>query len=318
VGTLTVDAPILQLFATPTVNKDPTQEIPPHWVEQLRAMHGDDWRTVVRNCDRWVQSPEFQHFAALGDAVRGITAPTFIIRGDIEEAAHPLEQAVALHELIPNSWLWIAPHSRSLLTRDNPTDSVRIFRDFLLETSGPPAAGGAARPEHLALLGQVDLFAGLRPGALARLAALANVVALRAGDLVFRQGDPADALYVVAGGSFGVWVAAEAGQEPLRVRSLGPGACFGEMGLMTNQPRSATVRCERDGELLRISGAHFRALLQRDAAVALAAAIGLSRYVQAHDRGLQATGHRESPAGRRRRLSDALARIEGALTGDQS
>jgi CRP-like cAMP-binding protein len=58
---------------------------------------------------------------------------------------------------------------------------------------------------------------------------------------------------------------------------------FGEMSVLTNEPRSATVRCETAGELLRIGGVHVRALLARDAIAAAAVAAALSRYVQAHN-----------------------------------
>ena len=74
------------------------------------------------------------------------------------------------------------------------------------------------------------------------------------------------------------------------VRTLGAGDFFGEMSLLTNEPRSATVRCETDGGLLRIHDVHVRALLARDPAAASAVAAALSRYVQAHNVALARSG----------------------------
>jgi CRP-like cAMP-binding protein len=138
------------------------------------------------------------------------------------------------------------------------------------------------------LLARVDLFAALGDGELARLAALASNVVLRTGEIVFREGDPADGLYVVAAGSFCVSVSGRADQGEVPVRCLGPGDFFGEMALLTNESRSATVRCESSGELVRINPSQLRALVRRDAATANAVATALSQYVRAHNQALVA------------------------------
>ena len=67
-----------------------------------------------------------------------------------------------------------------------------------------------------------------------------------------QQGDPGDAFYLVVKGAFGVYVAASEGDES-RVNSLGPGAPFGEMALLTGRPRSARVRAETTAEVLRLA-----------------------------------------------------------------
>src|SRR5437868_6198762 len=104
-----------------------------------------------------------------------------------------------------------------------------------------------------------------------------------AGDVVFRQGDSPGGLYVVKRGTFSVSVAASSEPGAICIRTLHPGDFFSEMPLLTNEVRSATVRCETDGEVLRIHDAQFRALLARDATTASAVAAALSRYVQAHN-----------------------------------
>ena len=61
------------------------------------------------------------------------------------------------------------------------------------------------------------------------------------GDAVFRQGDASDSMYFVESGRLDVELELEGGKL-LRLKKVGPGAVFGEMGIYTNAPRSATVR----------------------------------------------------------------------------
>src|SRR5918997_5266075 len=96
------------------------------------------------------------------------------------------------------------------------------------------------RPAHAELLDRVDLFAGLDRVTLARLAGCVRSCALSAGAAVCHQGQPADGLYIVAQGTFGVFVSSENGSSEVRVGTLSPGDYFGEMALLEGEPRSAT------------------------------------------------------------------------------
>jgi pimeloyl-ACP methyl ester carboxylesterase/CRP-like cAMP-binding protein len=285
--TLTVDSPVIVMSVEPPARAEqPWQEPPPRAVAQLREMHGDDWRAVRTNCTRFQRDPELREYLNVGEAVAAITAPTLIVRGDIEEGGHPFAHAIELHQLIPNSWLWISPHSVSLLTRRHPVDSLRIFRDFVSQSMSAALTDDPVSQERMRLLSRVDLFAGVDRGELSRLAALASATTLRGGDVVFRQGDLPDRLYLVLSGAFGVSVAGEEGELPLRV--LGAGDFFGDMALLSDEPRSATISCVEDGELLQLEQRHIRALLRRDPSVALAIAAALSRRLLSHERALLA------------------------------
>jgi di/tricarboxylate transporter len=134
--------------------------------------------------------------------------------------------------------------------------------------------------EHAALLARVDLFAGLARVTLAKLAAHLVPVRLASGDEVFRQGEPGDAFYLVARGEFGIYVVGGADEDEHRVAVLGGGDPVGEMALLTNSPRSATIRAETDGELLRLDRARFLSLMRQEPDVALAIAATLSRRLQ--------------------------------------
>lgn len=146
--------------------------------------------------------------------------------------------------------------------------------------------------EHAALLARVELFAGLSRMTLAKLAAHLVPVRLAGGDDLFQQGDPGDAFYLVASGEFGIYVSGDEDAGERRVAVLRAGDPVGEMALLTNQSRSATVRAETDGELLRLDRARFLDLVRSEPDVALAIAAALSRRIQ----GMLAGGGESRPA----------------------
>lgn len=136
--------------------------------------------------------------------------------------------------------------------------------------------------EQRDLLRRVEVVAGLDRVTLARLVTHLDSVAVPQGTAVCEQGDAADALYIVAGGEFGVFTHDESGTER-RINSLGPGDHFGEMALLTDDTRSATVRAERDGEVLRLDRETFLRLLDDDPQVGRAVAAALARRLRQRD-----------------------------------
>ncbi|NVB82256.1 MAG: cyclic nucleotide-binding domain-containing protein [Kofleriaceae bacterium] len=98
-------------------------------------------------------------------------------------------------------------------------------------------------------LASTPLFAGLSQDALGSLVEQLTLVHLGAGEVLFREGDPGDALYVIVEGE--VAVQAE-GPPRVEMARLGAGSFIGEVALMTDQPRSASVTATADSELLRI------------------------------------------------------------------
>jgi ABC-type bacteriocin/lantibiotic exporter with double-glycine peptidase domain/CRP-like cAMP-binding protein len=83
---------------------------------------------------------------------------------------------------------------------------------------------------------------------------------LAEGEDAVRQGEDADALYLVKDGRLGVWITGADGAQE-RVRTLHAGELFGELALVLGVARSATVRAESPVALLRLSDAHFRELM---------------------------------------------------------
>jgi len=71
------------------------------------------------------------------------------------------------------------------------------------------------------------------------------------GKTLIQQGDPSDELFIVVSGALGVYIQVAGGER--FVGRIGPGEVVGEMGLISGEPRSATVRCLRDAECLAIA-----------------------------------------------------------------
>jgi hypothetical protein len=103
------------------------------------------------------------------------------------------------------------------------------------------------RPEILSLLRGVNFLSVLGPRALEGLALRAQEVQVAAGTVVVREGDAGDAYYLVQGGQLEVSVQG----NPARV-VLGPGDGFGEIALLRDVPRTATVRATEDCRLWSI------------------------------------------------------------------
>ena len=81
------------------------------------------------------------------------------------------------------------------------------------------------------------------------------------GDVIVREGDPADALYVINSGQARVVVSGTGGQEVL-LETFGPGDSFGEVGLLDDRAvRTASVRARGEVEAMRLDGVVFRALV---------------------------------------------------------
>ena len=89
----------------------------------------------------------------------------------------------------------------------------------------------------------------------------AEWLSLAAGQTLFAMGEPADALYLLLSGSLGAYVPNDSGAQQL-VAIIRHGETVGEMGIIANQPRSATVVAIRDCDLMKLSQAKFDQLLK--------------------------------------------------------
>jgi CRP-like cAMP-binding protein len=118
------------------------------------------------------------------------------------------------------------------------------------------------------MLQRSPLFRGLAPPALERIAELAGQRSYRAGEIVFSQGDPGDALYAVVTGKIRISAGAADGRE-IFLNIMEPGDTFGEIALLDGGSRTASATATMPSELVSIRREHFFALLEREPRVAL-------------------------------------------------
>ena len=159
-----------------------------------------------------------------------------------------------------------------------------LYQRLYEEQTALPVDARAGVGAEEARLGAVPLFAGLGPPALAAIAAQMGRQRVAAGTDIVRQGDPGDALYIIARGHVEVLLHAAPRQSdgPLppdtprhpdaerqrddgahRIDALDEGDYFGEMALLSGAPRNASVRATVPTELFTLSRDAFLALLER-------------------------------------------------------
>jgi CRP-like cAMP-binding protein len=105
-------------------------------------------------------------------------------------------------------------------------------------------------------LAALPFFRGLDPTELNRILPRLVAVHVRAGESVFREGDPGDRYYVIRQGEADLSVAGRS------VRTIGAGAGFGEMALLFGRPRSATVTAATDLVLAALGRDEFAWLVR--------------------------------------------------------
>jgi len=116
----------------------------------------------------------------------------------------------------------------------------------------------------VALLRSLELFAPLTDDETHALAAQLIGTPFGPGDIITRQGEPSDSLYILARGQVGIFRDAAPGSSPARPRlaTLAAPAYFGEMGLLTGQARTATILGESEVLCYRLDKTAFEAIIQ--------------------------------------------------------
>ena len=132
------------------------------------------------------------------------------------------------------------------------------------------------------LLRDLELFRHLDDATLSELAGQMEWFAMPGGATLFEFGDPSDALYVLKSGSLGAFKPDASGEFKLD-GVVAAGETVGELGLIVDQPRSASVRALRDSELLRLSRQGFENLVARHPqAMLISARLAVKRLITRH------------------------------------
>jgi len=106
------------------------------------------------------------------------------------------------------------------------------------------------------MLGTIPTLRFATPARLRRLAEATTRERIEVGEAVTRQGQQAEDVFYIVDGTFEVLIS-HFGHTPDFIRMLHPGESFGELGVLYDVPRTATVLCASPGELLRIPGDAF-------------------------------------------------------------
>jgi len=130
---------------------------------------------------------------------------------------------------------------------------------------------------NAAFLARVPLFAHCTADEIAAIEAVAQEHAYEAGQLIVTQGTPGQAFYTVLSGRV------EIVRDDRSLGAFGPGDFFGEMSLLDQAPRSATIRAIEPTTCLMLSSWDFRAVLERHPSIAIKLLEVLSRRLRVAD-----------------------------------
>lgn len=134
--------------------------------------------------------------------------------------------------------------------------------------------------ERILLLTRVPWFASLRTDQLRFIAPVLEPVSWVRGEVVFYRGEPGAQMYIVTAGAVGISLEETPAPATLVAR-MGPGECFGEMGILDDLPRSATAVALDDTDALGLEKEKLRGLLLAYPELAVSMLKALSRRLRA-------------------------------------
>jgi HEAT repeat protein len=224
----------------------------------------------------------------LGIPLDGTEAPTAtlitLLRKD-----DPVAQMLSLYAL-GESPPDAVPTHEILSALDHADPLVREAGQWALRAlhlSGPweeTAQEGTSVLDKLLSIRQVPMFQELRVRELVAIAAITLEKRCSRGEVVVREGDEGDILYLVLKGDLKVLKGMGTGRE-MRLATIAAADFFGEMALFDRQPRSASVLAESDTQLLMIEEATFTRIMKRHPAIPMNICRVLSQRVRAsHER----------------------------------
>lgn len=152
-----------------------------------------------------------------------------------------------------------------LCTPPNIDEAFWWMENQLLEQSGHDSGFAAQgdEPDGVKALEQSHLCDDMNPDQVARFLSYWEPARLAENQVLFQVGDPPCGLYVLLAGQLSAWL--QAGQNRERLMRFSSGALVGEMALINNKPRSATVQADTDCKLLFLPARHFETLRHQQA-----------------------------------------------------
>jgi CRP/FNR family cyclic AMP-dependent transcriptional regulator len=146
--------------------------------------------------------------------------------------------------------------------------------------------GAMSLKQECDLLRRVPFFAEIEPAKLKLLAFMSERVAFDPGGLLCRQGDPGDAAYLIIDGQ--AEITAETPSGPVVLATLGANEIVGEMAILCDVPRTATVKAKNRLVALRISKEPFMRMVREFPNMAVSIMRELAHRLEATNNQLRA------------------------------
>jgi CRP-like cAMP-binding protein len=130
---------------------------------------------------------------------------------------------------------------------------------------------------NAAFLARVPLFAKCTPEEIAAIEAVSQEHAYEQHQIIVTQGTPGQAFYTILSGRVEIW------RDGVSLGALGPGDFFGDMSLLDQAPRSATIKAMVPTTCLMLSSWDFKAVLEKHPSIAIKLLEVLSRRLRVAD-----------------------------------
>ena len=150
--------------------------------------------------------------------------------------------------------------------------AIAWAEDDLLRAEAPSGDGGQAELP----LDQAGILAGFTPAEMAQVEQHHKRVTYEAGQVIFREGDPGNELFIIAKGTASASLR-QAGGGDIRLVTFAPGTVFGELAVLDAGARSATVTADSELVCYALTGEDFASLSERAPAVAIKLLANLAR-----------------------------------------
>jgi HEAT repeat protein len=157
------------------------------------------------------------------------------------------------------------------MCHSDPDETVRaVTKNVLLGDAAMETLATLSLMERILFLRRVPLFADLPPADLKQVAAISSEMLFADGQIIARQGDPGSELYILASGEVRVLMITEGQKEPREVARRHSGDYVGEMSIISQEPRIATLVADGTVRALCISQKQFEGILRERPETSLA------------------------------------------------
>jgi CRP-like cAMP-binding protein/rhodanese-related sulfurtransferase len=140
--------------------------------------------------------------------------------------------------------------------------------------------------EKKSRLSETEVFKSLPEEQLAAIAQVVQEKVVPANTIIYRQGDPGDSFYIIHSGKIRVFLSGEDGVET-DLNQLGPGDCFGEIALLTEEPRTGDIEALEETHLFVLTKEEFDRVLKEHPDVFKMFIRHMSELLRREDRRIQ-------------------------------